>query len=59
MEETYVRLLCPDCNKAWEARPEQLPDPDVDFSCPDCGSAGRTAEFARTEHDLRTLKNLG
>jgi predicted RNA-binding Zn-ribbon protein involved in translation (DUF1610 family) len=59
MEETYVRLLCPACGKAWEAAPGDLPDPSEPFSCPDCGAGRRTAEFARTDRDLETLKRLG
>jgi predicted RNA-binding Zn-ribbon protein involved in translation (DUF1610 family) len=59
MEETYVRLLCPSCNKDWESEPGALPTPDGPFDCPDCGTERPTSEFMRTEHDLRTLKNLG
>jgi len=58
MEETYVRLLCPDCRKGWESTPAELPAPDAGFSCPDCGADRRLSEFARTEHDLQTLKTL-
>jgi predicted RNA-binding Zn-ribbon protein involved in translation (DUF1610 family) len=59
MEETYVRLLCPECTKDWETEPSALQDPDKPFECPDCGAGRTTAEFMRTEHDLRTLKSLG
>ena len=59
MEETYVRLLCPACGKAWEASPGDLPAPARSFSCPDCHATRRTAEFTRTDHDLETLKRLG
>ncbi|PSQ16988.1 hypothetical protein BRD00_09420 [Halobacteriales archaeon QS_8_69_26] len=59
MEETYVRILCPECNKDWESGPDDLPPSDNNFTCPDCGLTRRTSEFMRTEHDLRTLKQFG
>jgi len=58
MEETYVRLLCPDCRKEWEASPDALPEPKSEYSCPDCETSRRLAEFMRTEHDLQTLKQF-
>jgi len=59
MEETYVRLLCPECTKDWESVPSELPASHESFRCPDCGVERLTAEFMRTEHDLRALKRLG
>ncbi|MFB6297999.1 MAG: hypothetical protein ABEH56_05730 [Salinirussus sp.] len=59
MEETYVRLLCPDCRKDWESSPDELPAASAEYRCPDCGASRRLAEFMRTEHDLQTLKNFG
>jgi len=59
MVETYVRLLCPECTKQWEAAPGELPPHDRTFDCPDCGERRRLAEFARTDRDLETLKTLG
>jgi predicted RNA-binding Zn-ribbon protein involved in translation (DUF1610 family) len=59
MRETYVRLLCPECNKDWEKSPDDLPAPGDLFHCPNCHASRRTAEFARTDHDLQTLKQLG
>jgi hypothetical protein len=59
MEETYVRLLCPSCNKDWETKPNQLPSPDQPFECPSCAASRHTSEFMRTEHDLQALKRLG
>lgn len=58
MEETYVRLLCPECNKRWESSPGDLPGSNGTFHCPGCHASRRLAEFMRTEHDLRTLKQL-
>lgn len=58
MVETYVRLLCPECNKVWEANPADLPLSDRLFDCPNCHATYRTSEFMRTEHDLQTLKQL-
>lgn len=59
MVETYVRLLCPECTKQWEAPPAELPAHDQSFDCPACGEQRRLAEFARTGRDLETLKTLG
>ena len=58
MEETYVRLLCPECGKHWERPPSDLPDPTSTFHCPNCHASRRLSEFARTEHDLRTMRQL-
>lgn len=58
MEETYVRLLCPECRKQWETRPTSLPDPSMPFDCPGCRANRRLSEFARTEHDLRAMKGF-
>lgn len=58
MNEAYVRLLCPECNKSWERGPGDLPRHDRNFSCPRCHATRRTAEFMRTERDLETLKRL-
>jgi len=59
MEETFVRLTCPECSKAWESSPGDLPGARADFECPGCRATRATAEFMRTEHDLETLKSLG
>lgn len=58
MVETYVRLLCPECNKEWELGPDELPGPKRNFSCSNCHATRRLAEFMRTERDLETLKQL-
>lgn len=58
MEEAYVRLLCPECGKHWERTPTDLPTADSVFHCAGCHASRRLAEFTRTEHDLRTLKQF-
>jgi len=58
MEETYIRLLCPECKKGWESAPGELPESHRTFHCPNCHASRPLAEFMRTEHDLRTLKQL-
>lgn len=58
MEEAFVQLLCPECNKAWEASPSELPEPQETFRCPDCRESRRTSEFMRTDRDLETLKQF-
>jgi ssDNA-binding Zn-finger/Zn-ribbon topoisomerase 1 len=59
MNEAYVRLLCPECKKEWESSPSDLPPHDTTFHCPNCHNSRRLAEFARTDHDLETMKSLG
>jgi transposase-like protein len=58
MVEAFVRLLCPECKKDWEAKPGDLPGHRQNFSCPGCHATRRLAEFMRTEHDLNTLRQL-
>ncbi len=58
MNETYVRLVCPECGKDWEESPDDLPAHDATFHCPNCHAGRRTAEFMRTERDLETLKQF-
>ncbi|MFC7059434.1 DUF7836 family putative zinc-binding protein [Halovenus salina] len=59
MEEAYVRLLCPECNKEWQELPGELPESHRVLHCPNCHASRRVSEFTRTEHDLKTLKQLG
>ena len=59
MDETFVQLLCPECTKAWESTPDDLPGSRANFHCPNCHASRRTAEFMRTERDLQTLRTLG
>jgi ssDNA-binding Zn-finger/Zn-ribbon topoisomerase 1 len=59
MEEAHVRLLCPECKKEWQSTPTELPETQRTYHCPNCHASRRMAEFMRTEHDLRTLKQLG
>jgi len=58
MAEAFVRLLCPECSKAWGSSPRRLPPPAEQFRCPDCETTRPVAEFMRTERDLETLKQL-
>lgn len=57
--EAYVQLSCPECRKAWQTNPTELPAPEANFSCPKCHASRRTAEFMRTDRDLENLKQLG
>ena len=59
MEEATIQLLCPECTKEWQLPPGELPDVAELFHCPNCHASRRTAEFTRTDRDLRTLKQLG
>lgn len=58
MDETFVRLLCPDCQKTWERNPSQLPAHTERFECDGCDAERRTAEFTRTDRDLDVLKQF-
>ncbi|WP_435184944.1 hypothetical protein [Halobellus sp. EA9] len=58
MVEAFVRLLCPECGKDWEAQPTALPGHRENFTCSACGATRRLAEFMRTEHDLETVKQF-
>jgi predicted RNA-binding Zn-ribbon protein involved in translation (DUF1610 family) len=58
MDEAFVRLLCPECTKAWESTPDGLPESRANFHCPNCHASRRTAEFMRTDRDLETLQAL-
>ncbi|WP_435095606.1 hypothetical protein [Halarchaeum sp. P4] len=57
-QPAYVQLLCPDCSKHWEESPKDLPKPEKNYDCPDCGATYRTSEFMRTDRDLENLKQL-
>lgn len=56
--EAFVQMLCPECAKAWESTPSDLPDLAATFQCPDCQVTRRLSEFMRTERDLETVKRL-
>ncbi|MUV56650.1 hypothetical protein SAMN04487947_3884 [Halogeometricum rufum] len=58
MVEAFVRLLCPECGKDWEASPSNLPDLKQNQTCSACGATRRLAEFMRTERDLETVKQF-
>nr|ABQ75832.1 hypothetical protein [uncultured haloarchaeon] len=58
MVEAFVRLLCPQCGKNWQADPTDLPDHRETFSCQDCGTDRRLAEFMRTERDLEVVQQF-
>jgi len=58
MEEAYVRLLCPECQKDWQSTAGDLPAHDTLYHCPNCHASRRLAEFTRTDRDLQTLKEL-
>lgn len=56
--EAFVELLCPDCEKYWEASPTDLPAPDATFECPDCGARHPTSEFMRNARGLEVLREF-
>ena len=58
MNETYVRLVCPECGKDWEESPDDLPSHDEQFNCPSCHATHRLTEFMRTERDLEAVQQF-
>lgn len=56
--EAYVQLVCPECGKFWEESPTDLPPAQEEFTCPDCATTRRVAEFMRTDRDLEILERL-
>ncbi|WP_101297228.1 DUF7836 family putative zinc-binding protein [Halegenticoccus soli] len=58
MVEAFVRLLCPECGKEWEANPSDLPATRRNFSCPSCHATRRLTEFMRTERDLEIVRQF-
>ncbi|WP_302080953.1 hypothetical protein [Salinibaculum rarum] len=58
MNEAFVQLSCPACDKQWEDEPTALHAPDTDFTCPDCGESRHPSEFMRTDRDLEVLKDF-
>ncbi|WP_255149737.1 hypothetical protein [Halorarius halobius] len=58
MQEAFVELTCPNCDKLWEEDANYMPDPDESFVCPDCSTERSASVFARTERDLEVLQQL-
>lgn len=58
MQEAYVELTCPNCNKLWERDPNELGDAETPFECPDCGERAPLGEFARTTRDLEVIEEM-
>jgi predicted RNA-binding Zn-ribbon protein involved in translation (DUF1610 family) len=58
MDEAFVQLRCPACQKDWEETPTDLPVPGVEFTCPDCSESRRLSEFMRTDRDLEILEEF-
>lgn len=58
MQEAWLQLLCPDCEKHWEATASDLPSPETSFACDDCGAERPLSEFMKTARDLELLRQL-
>lgn len=58
MDEATVKLLCPECDKNWQATINGLPSSDKNFHCPNCHATRRLAEFMQTDRDLETLQQF-
>ena len=55
MQEAWIQLDCPVCDKQWEANPANLPAPERTLTCQSCGSNRRTSEFLKTARDFEIL----
>lgn len=53
-----VELACPSREMSWEASLLELPGVDDSFDCPGCGERRPLGEFARTDRDLETVRNV-
>jgi len=58
MQEAWLQLRCPDCDKHWEATPTDLPSPDTQFDCDGCGAERPLSEFMKTTRDLELLREF-
>ena len=58
MVDAFVRLVCPECKKAWQDTPADLPELRTNFSCPGCHATHRLTEFMRTERDLEVVRQF-
>jgi len=58
MVDAFVRLVCPECGKAWQDSPADLPELRTNFSGPSCHATHRLTEFMRTERDLEAVQQF-
>lgn len=58
MQEAWLQLRCPDCDKHWEATATDLPSPDTGFSCDGCNAERPLSEFMKTARDLELLREF-
>jgi predicted nucleic acid-binding Zn ribbon protein len=58
MQEAWLQLQCPACDKHWEATAADLPSPDTAFDCDDCETVRPLSEFMKTARDLELLRDL-
>lgn len=59
MQEAWIQLQCPGCDKRWEANPAELPAPDGSYTCEDCDATRRVSEFPKTARDFEILESFG
>lgn len=58
MQEAWLQLQCPDCDKHWEAAAADLPSPDTEFECDGCEVLRPLSEFMKTARDLEVLRSF-
>lgn len=58
MHKSWVPLECIDCEEQWEQSPGELPAPDSDFECDQCGTNRPISEFVKTQQGLQILKQF-
>lgn len=59
MEEAHVQLVCPECTKEWQSKPQELPESERTFHCPNCHASRPLTRYIPTERDLKALQQLG
>ena len=58
MQEAWLQLQCPACETDWEEKVNDLPAPESDYECHDCGSTRPLSEFMQTARDLEILREF-
>lgn len=58
MQEAWIELECPSCGEQWEETLDELPSPDGEHACRNCGEVRPMVELAQTERDLDILESF-
>lgn len=58
MQEAWIELECPSCGELWEAKLDDLPGPEGEHECQNCGDRRPMVELAQTERELEILESF-